>query len=344
MSLRCRFACLGIALALGVAVPCAQAGISEARAGFAQFQAEFKAALDAQARNDLKSFSQHQDKAQECLKQARKLFDEAGAKASNDPEVLRDYAGVLLRMGDVDLAAEVLDRVARQAPEDAGVWRELGRALAAAGKARSGAAIRALRRSLHIDAASPGAAETYALLGQVYRRRGLYDLARESCTKALATHPDSVPAKLGIVAAKIEEGHMREASDALDALGALPPEYAAQVPSLLTEAVDRFGETRRWFPDTPEDHLAYAKVLIRVGRLTQSLAAAERAAALSPDVYSTWNLIGDLSRQLNNPQKARDAYQHSLQLKPDQPRTTEYLRDVEKEISRNQGKAAETGK
>jgi tetratricopeptide (TPR) repeat protein len=308
-----------------VSLPCLAASTSEARAAMAQFQAEGQLALDAQTQHDAKAMVEHQAKAQEYLLQARRLYEQAGAASSKDVRVLRDYADVLLRVGDSDLAAEALQRVVKQATDDAAIWRELGRALSPLGHRRAGESIRALRRSLDLDSHTADAANTYAILGRVYRQEGLFDLAEESFAKGLAVDPSHIPCRLGLIAAKIRNAQVREASDDLDALGLIPQDYGDELAALLADAVQRFEQSRRWFADTAENHMAYAKILFRVGRMRESLNAAERAAQLAPDTYTTWNFIGDLSRQLDSPARSREAYRRSLELKPDQPRTVEAL-------------------
>jgi tetratricopeptide (TPR) repeat protein len=296
----------------------------------AQFGAEVKLAVEARAQNDGAALQEHQKKAQEYLKQAKRLYDEAGAASSDDVDILREYGTVLMKGGDFDLSAEVFQRAAKRAPGDAALWRELGRALSLLGHPRAREAVDALRRSLAIGPSSTGADDTQATLGRVYRQEGLCDLARECFQKSLELNPDSVPAKMGLIGLKIQDGEMAEASDGIDKLGALSPEHAAQLPGLLSESVQRFQASRLWFPDTAESHIAYAKILFRVGGIEEALEAAERSATLKPNAYTTWNFIGDLSLQLGREGRAREAYARSLELKPDQPLTQERLDSLKK--------------
>jgi len=313
-----------------VSLPCHAAGISEARAAVAQFDAEVKLAIEAHAQNDGAAIERHQNKAQEYLKQARQIYDEAGAASSDDVDVLREYGTVLMKGGDFDLAAEAFQRATKRAPGDAALWRELGRALSLLGHPRAREAVETLIHSLAIDPSSTGADDTQATLGRVYRQEGLYDLARECFQKSLEMNPDSVPAKMGLIGLKIQDGEVAEASDGIDKLGGLPPEYAAQLPGLLAESVQHFQASRLWFPDTAENHVAYAKILFRVGGIEEALEAAERSAKLDPSLYATWNFIGDLSLQMNRAERAREAYTRSLELKPDQPMTQERLDSLKK--------------
>ena len=316
-------------LFLLIAVPCFGASISEARAVMAQFDAELKMALDANAQNDAAGLQQHQRKAVEYLKQARDLFDKSGAGDSKDVGVVREYSTVLIKTGDYDLAAEVLRHGTALAPNDAGMWRELGRALGLMGHGGAPEAVRALRQSITLEPEGGAAATAYANLGRVYRQEGLFDLARESFDKAVALDANCTAAKLGLTALNVQDGAMREASEELDKLGTLPIELQAQLPSLLGEAVTRFQGSRLTFADSAENHLAYAKILFRIGRAPEALDAAERSVKLGSDSYATWNFVGDLSLQLQRVERAREAYKRSLELKPDQPMTQERLQSLD---------------
>ena len=307
----------------------AAAGVEEARAAFALFQNETNAAWVSQSTGDLEAAKSHQTKARAALAESRNLFDEAGAATSTDPALVRDYAEVLLRLDDADLATKVLKRVTEHTPNDPAAWRELGKALSALGRSQGKEAIHALRRSLELDSTTPGAALTLVALGVAYRQQGLYDLAVESFSKALGVDSACVSAKIAVIGSEIESGQVLKASDDIDALGAINADDAALLEKSLAESMERFDTTRSTFPDSGENHSAYAKLLFRSGRFTDSLNAAERSAKLAPDVYATQNFIGDLSRQFGNTARAREAYARSLQLQPDQPKTAESLKTLD---------------
>lgn len=317
------------AVSILIAMPCLAASISEARAVMAQFDAELKMALDANAQNDAAGLQQHQRKAVEYLKQARDLYDKSGAASSRDVDIVREYAAVLIKTGDFDLAAEVLRRGTGLAPKDAGMWRELGRALGLMGHGEAAESVRALQESIKLEPEGAGAATAYANLGRVYRQEGLFDLVRESLDKAISLDVNCVTAKVGLAAANVQDGAMREAADALEKLGTLPIEVQAQLPSLLGDAVTHFQSSHRTFADTAENHLAYGKILFQIGRISEAVEAAERSAKLGPDAYATWNFLGDLSLQLRRTERAREAYKRSLELKADQPMTQERLQSLD---------------
>jgi len=300
--------------------------LSDARGAMAAYREEMKAVGEARVKGDEQAFNEHQGKAQRFLKDARDAFDAAHAQDSDDASILKDYADVLLQLGDSDLAADVYRRLTKITPDDPTAWFLLGRSLSLIGPGGAGESVKALNQALALTPNdSPDAIGTLLLLGKVYRTSGLFEFARECAEKALSLDPNNLGAQLALVAANVLEGNIAAAAADLDAIGLLPPEYAAGIPSLLGEALDSYQESRHLLADTPENHMAYAKLLLYAGRIQSSLLAAERAAMLDPGSTATWNLIGALSSQLGDTAKARRAYERSLQLDPNDIRTREAL-------------------
>lgn len=280
-------------------------------------------------RNDAAAFSANAAKAQEFLRQARAAFDDAGSARSDDVEVLRDYSTTLEGCGDFDLAAEALQRATSLKPDDAALWLALGRALSRLGEQRAQDAVDALRQAIDVDTTNVATADAYVVLGQIYQDRRLFDLSREYVEKAIAVNPDHAGAKFMLAVARLRDGAVLEASNELDQLGALPPDLGQRLPDLLSDAIQGFQKTQKVFADTAENHMAYAKLLFRAGRSQEALWAAERSVALDSGNFAAWNFVGDLSQQFGRIDRARQAYNRSLELKPDQPRTQESLKALD---------------
>ena len=312
------------ALAVCLSLP-AVADVSAARAAMAQYKAEMQLAGEAASKNDAKGAASHEDSARKYLKEACDQFATADAGESDDVSVLRDYAGACLLNDDYDLAAAALERATEIEPGDAGLWVSLGYALTELGAKRANDAAGAFHKAIGLNPGADTVAGAYVGLGEVYRRQSLHELARESYQKALEAKPDLRAAKLAMAAARVRDGEVLEASNDLDALGAMSNEEAGLLGTLLSESLQAFDSARLVFPETHEHHLAYAKLLLRAGKVSQALGAAERAAALGPGDYVTWNMVGGLSRQGGNVKRAKEAYTKSLEINPDQPRTREAL-------------------
>lgn len=321
-----RLGCMALLfVCLFVSAGYAASDFTQARAALAQYRTETAAVDDALSKQDAPAVQQHQTAASDALKRARALYEEAGAAKTHDMQVLREYGEILATVGDYDLAAETWHKIVDATPADASAWKELGRSLSELGHTRAQEALQALRRSLDL---APEA-DTYFLLGRLYRREGLCDLASEALGKALEREPAHMGARIAMAALKIQDGHVREANADLDAIGLPPPRYAAEFDQAIKEAVDYLLDARRILPDTPEDALAYAKIMLRAGHLPEALYAAERAARLASNDETIQNFIGDVAVTLNMRDRAREAYNRSLELKPEQPRTKERLQALD---------------
>ncbi len=296
-----------------------------ARSAWAQYRADKAAVAAPQGQEDPAALQQQVDKANDSLKQAIRCYEQAGAGASRDPQVLREFAEMLSAAGEYDLSSETWRRLTDLKPDDACAWKELGRNLSAPGHFRAPEALAALRRALQL---SPDG-DIHFLMSRVYRKEGLSDLAAEALEKALESEPSHWGARLAMAALKIQTGRVRDGNADLEALGPPSPEYADEYTDSIKEAVDRLLDARRIAPDTAEDAMAYAKVMLRAQRLQDALEAAERSARLAPDDETVFNFIGDVAAQLGMNDRARNAYARSLELKTDQPRTIERMQALE---------------
>jgi tetratricopeptide (TPR) repeat protein len=307
----------------------AAATVAEAREKFAQFKQELNATMAAQQSGDDAGMAKHQEAAKAALDAARKLYDAAKKSLRNDKPALLEYADVMRYAGDYDLAAEALKRVTQLEPENGEAWMHVGDALSHCGPSRAKEAEAAARKAVALMKSPGDSAKAYAALGGLYWREGLYDLSRENYDAAARADAANVPARIGLAALNVREGRPHEAEEALGALGQAPPEALQQLDSLLKEALDGFQQSRRFIPDTAADHLSYAKLLVRAGRPKESIGALERSVKLDPKNPVAWNLLGSISRYLNDTTRAREAFTQSLALKPDDTRTQQALKELD---------------
>ena len=301
--------------------------MGDARAALAQFRQQVFDAQKAAIANDVKAANEQAAKAEESLGKARKLFEDAGAETSQDADVLQEYAEVLMATSDYDLAAGILERATDLRPQDGKLWITLGEARSKYDTDLK-RTVEVLRKAVELGRPSEAAQAEVALAG-VYQRAGLHDLAEEAHRKAVDLDPKNVAAQAGVALDMVRQGRILEGGRALDSLQDLPQEVAANLPQSIAEAMASFAQSKRCFPDTAENHLEYAKLLVRSGRVNEALSAAERSVDLSPDDYTAWNLIGGVKRGLGDIEGARAAYGKSLQLKPDQPHTQQLLQSLE---------------
>jgi tetratricopeptide (TPR) repeat protein len=305
--------------------------LAKARASMQEFQRQLDQLTSSQSANEPTAAAAAEKAIITALQNARDQFRAGGVEASNDPKLLMEYADVLSRLGDVDLLRNTLERLVRIEPGSAVAWIGLGRSRAMAGPDHATAAAEAFRRALELKPEPKIAAGAYDGLAELYAANGTYDLARENLNKALEISPESAGVKISLVALEIRQANVKAASDLLKTFGnaALPPDASRK----LHKALADFRENRRTFPDTAENHLAYAELLIRGDRLPDSVMPIQRAVVLAPDNYVAWNMLGSIRMAVNDLPGARAAFQQSLQVKPDQPRTQQSIAEIDRALT-----------
>lgn len=279
-------------------------------------------------RGDQASWQDRLTQAQDLARQAVSLYREGDIENSTDAAVLVEYGDTLRIVGDPDLAAKAYALATRHAPSSAQYWLKLGQARSVLGRAYMEAALEAFERC--VEANSPAgdallAAEAHVGQGDIYWQYGLYELAEAAYGQSLAAVSDYAPARLAAAALYVRRGDVISAITDIEAMGQLEPRAGAMFERRLVEALDRMERDRMTFGDTAEGHLAYAKLLSRVGRIPQTLLALERSIDLDGENFIAWNMLGSLVAQIGDPERARIAFTRSLELKPNQPYTQNAL-------------------
>ncbi len=297
----------------------------------AYFKAK-KAAEEATTQNQPDQAAMMQKDAQALLRETLALYKAAGIEASKDAGALMDYAGIQEESGDYDLAAATLAVIIAQDPKNAAALTRQGEDYTKCGPAKRKEAFKALKDALAVDSASPQAAHTHFLLGDLYWREGLFEFAGEHFEAALKLHPEDVPARIAQAALQARNGQILEASEAIDTLGKAAQPYDADTRERLRKALADFNEARRYFPDTAENHAAYARLLYRAARVTDAVLAAQRATRLNPQDTGMWNFLASMQMQLGNLPQAKTAFEKSLEAKPEQPEVRDTLTKIESQI------------
>ena len=230
-----------------------------------------------------------------------------------------EYTDTLKALGYHDLLAETLEhRLSNNesgCASDPAAWRALGEAWMLTGPCGRDKSFDAFRRALELK---PEDGDTFALMGQLFHREGLYEQAAAAYDKALAADSANVKAALGKAVLLARGGAIADSSRAIDALGVAAQPYDVSTRIMLRKALDDFERRSGWFDDTPENHAAYARLLYRAGRLPDALIAARRAVELAPGDTAVWNFIAAMQLQLGNLEQARQAYDKSLAADPNQ--------------------------
>ncbi|GMV94022.1 MAG: hypothetical protein AMXMBFR82_38000 [Candidatus Hydrogenedentota bacterium] len=301
----------------------------QARSLLEQAHAEQAAAMDAARQGDQAAYQRHSNQADDFMAQVRSLFEKAHIDDSSNPDDLAVYAGYRKELGDYDLAERALIRALSLSPDRADLWFALGELQALLGTDGEARAIKSLRKTTALDQNPELTAKAHAALGAVFLQQGLFDFARTELEAAVDADSGHVGARIALASLDVRDGAIGKASESLDALGEIGPEYMALMQRTIEKALFDFGESRRWMEDTADNHLAYAKLLVRAGRPGDSLLPLERAAELDPDNYVTWNLLGSMYRGFDRIEDARKAFARSLELNPDQPRTRSAMEELD---------------
>ncbi len=278
---------------------------------------------------DAETINRVQQEAVETLREAGALYIRAGVQTTSDAGLAYEYGDLLVRLGDIDLAADTLKNAFELEPDNVKYALAYGSILVKLGEGREDEAAVPLRAVVELAPDSESAASAYAQLAEVYRRSGLYDLTLESADRALAIDPDHASAQFLKAVCLTRLGRFLEANTLMDSVAANAPLIAGDARGRLYDAVRDFERRNLWVADTAEEHAAYGKMLIRVNRLPDSMNSLRHAARLNPDDAVVWNLLGSVYRQANRVDDARDAFERSLALNPDQERTRAVLKELQ---------------
>jgi len=302
--------------------------VQRAREAMADYRKELDAQQAALAQGLFNEADARLAASSAALKQAQAAYEAAGAPTDASTDVLFEYADTVRLLGYFDLAGEAMETVVAREPENARAWAVLGASKIECGPKLEPRGLEALQKSVALDGASEESAVARVALGKLYYKQGLYDFASEELEKAVAAAPDDAEAVIRLAALQARGGQIREASDAINALGKAAQPHDALARVLLRECLDTFERDGGIFEDTAENHIAFSKLLYRAARIPEALLAASRAVALNPADFDTLNFAGSMYIQMGNADGARQAYEKSLSVNPDQPTVKDALKQL----------------
>lgn len=235
---------------------------------------------------------------------AARAFREEMRRDPNHRPAAREFALMLVELGDTTRAVRMLEGLTRRAPADPTVWRALGFAHERRGDHR--AAEKALRGAVALDA-------KYALawrdLGVVLAAQDRTREARDAYRRAIAAAPRDVGAIVNL--ANLESGagaHARalelyRSAEKLDSLQGYA--YQGQVRELvaLGREADAGDVWRRWVAVTPQDlevRESAARHFLRQRRPDVAVAIARDGVRAAPDASGTWWLLGEMHAQMGD--------------------------------------------
>ncbi len=229
---------------------------------------------------------------------AARAFREEMRRHPNDRAATKEYALMLVELGDTTRPVRMLEQLTRQAPGDASLWRALG--FAYGRRSRYADAEKALRGSVALDANS---AKAWRDLGVVLAARDKPREAREAYRRALVADPRdesslvnlaNLESRLGDHARALEHYHAAERLDSTQARA-----YRGQIRELV--ALDREADAgevwRRWLARAPHDseiREGTARHFARQLRADVALAVAREGVRLAPGSGEAWWLMGEV--------------------------------------------------
>jgi tetratricopeptide (TPR) repeat protein len=216
--------------------------------------------------------------------------------------------------GDLRTTALASDRLRQKYPNDAAGWYWAVRAnqkLSVAALARAGEA-------------EPDSPRIHALLGDVYRRRGMFDEAREEYSKVLAISPDSVAGLAGLAATDLADGRLEQAQvTARKALARSPEdsEINLQMGEILVaqreyaDAEPYLEHSLQARPDLlPRVHALLGEVFARTGRSKEALNELTQGLASDED-GSVHYQLARLYKEAGDERAAAAAFEKSKQIR-----------------------------
>lgn len=269
--------------------------------------------------------------AQDGLMLARDAYLAAKADRSRDVDLLIEFGEFSERLEDNDLAGEAYARAAALDGTRADLWYRAARNFL---EARGRYLDRVMESLEKAESANEGSANPVpgadldAVRGDLFSVLGLPDDAAEFYAAALEANPQQPRARIGMAGVSLLLGDVERTVALAESFAQPTPAESVLLDRTLRSSFMAFRRDRVIVPDTAPAQRAMAKVCVRLGFMQESLLAIERAVQLDASDVFSWNMLGSLSAQAGDTQRAREAFTRSLALTPDQPRTKQALDEL----------------
>ena len=319
----------GVAILAGCAGDDWSREVEDAAAAIRQHRNHLVTAEQAMADGNEALAQERQILANAAVQEASRLLEGMPVDTMRDVEALSVFAEAQALAGHGDLIVEALERLAELEPDNSDHPFRLAVVLAEMGPSRSNEALEAAHRATRLDDLTDARrARVFDAYGRAAHEAGLHDLAAEAYHEALTLDGELAWPRLGAALLLIEEGGMHEAATAIDGFEGIPPAYGPLFSRLLSGSLRRFDTSGMQFPDRPEYHFGYARLLVRDGRFGDALLPLRRATRQAPENTIALNMLGSIAANMGENSLAREAFEQSLAVNPDQPRTRESLQGL----------------
>ncbi|MCP5276873.1 MAG: tetratricopeptide repeat protein [Thiobacillus sp.] len=253
------------------------------------------------------------------------IFQQVLAKYPAHVDALHLAALSSFAQGHHAVAADLLERAVKLAPERPELHNDLGECRRAAGDLDK--AMAAYRASLELR---PDYAEARNNLGVALRQAGRAEEAVEAFEAALASRPDYPEAAFNLGVTLEDLGRHEASMPHLQSVLERTPDnpvalerlaHACMALALEDEAMDHFGALTLLLPESFEAWYALGGLQQRRKLLPEALVSLERAVALKPDHPWARFHLGMVLDDLERPEAALEQMQASDRLSPDNPAT-----------------------
>ena len=228
------------------------------------------------------------------------LLTRMASASPRDIEVRLTLAEALVAAGRKDEAAQELDEIRNVGPQDAESTFAL-----ATGYLRIGKTDRADALFAAVAAEHPQA-ETFVLIGRIYRDLKYYPRARTALKRALAIDP------------RIPRAHYYLATSALMEEGVVR----------LDEAIAEFRQELKVAPNDVSTIVRLGMALVEARRNEEALPLLEKAVKTRPDAPEPWTYLGRCQLALNRAPDAVVSLRRALDLASSQASGDERLRMI----------------
>ena len=220
-----------------------------------------------------------------------------------DPAARSREASAAMTQGRFDDAARIYGELTKALPNEAGLFMNLGMALAMAG--REAEAIAPLERAVALN---PKLLPAHLFLGSSYLARGEAAKAAAPLERVVKAQPADVESRRLLASAYTALGRYRDAVASLRAVTESAPKLPAgwyalghAYNALTQEALATFDQEP---PDSPWRKLLVADALYADGRLTDAYALYREALARLPSMVSIHDSVARIYEQTGQPEWA----------------------------------------
>ena len=255
-----------------------------------------------------------------CLQEAVALYQQALQHAPEDAGLYNDLGIIRRRQGHLEAAVVCYQEALRRQPQAAASHFNLGNAYQVQGKLAE--AVMQYHRGLQL---APAHAEGWCNLGQALASLGSSAEAVIHFQRAIQLQPQCAPAWNNLGQALMAQGRLAEAISVMQqALQRCPsvPEMHNNLGVMLLEqgevaqAASRFQVALRLQPDYAEAHTNLGNALRQQSRFAEAVTHHYTALRLQPTCAAAYHNLGAVLQAQGDLQAALATYQAALQLSP----------------------------